>query len=165
MDSNSKISSRHIWFSICWSWWEQGQWSDVDGNQGTVGLAGVGQWVLFCCFMATAQGHCLGSSTPTLFIFLIGVWLLYNVLVSAGQQSESVICIHMSPLLDLPLPPLHPSRSSQSTELSFCASGSFPLAVCFAHSVYVKPHLPICPTLPFLPCVHTRVCWQSYREV
>ena len=58
--------------------------------------------------------------------FLIGVQLLYNVvLVSAVQQSESAVCIHISPLswtyLPSPhprIPPSHPSRSPQSTELS-----------------------------------------------
>ena len=35
------------------------------------------------------------------YLFLIGVQLLYNVvLVSAVQRSESAICIHISPLLD-----------------------------------------------------------------
>ena len=36
------------------------------------------------------------------------------------HRSESAICIHISPLLDLPLthPPSHPSRSSQNTRLS-----------------------------------------------
>ena len=67
----------------------------------------------------------LSLSFPSLLIhfiiyFIIGAWLLYNVvLVSAVQQSESAIHI------PLPLePPCHPappslsSRSSQSAELS-----------------------------------------------
>ena len=57
-----------------------------------------------------------------LFVYLfIGVKLLYNVvLVSGVQWSESAICIIISPpsLTSLPLPPSHPSRSSQTTELS-----------------------------------------------
>ena len=42
------------------------------------------------------------------------------VLVSAVHRSESAICIHISPLLDLPLthPPSHTSGSSQNTRLS-----------------------------------------------
>ena len=55
------------------------------------------------------------------FFNFIGIWLLYNVvLVSAVQYSESAICIHISSPLwaSLPLPTSHPSRSSQSTQLS-----------------------------------------------
>ena len=53
--------------------------------------------------------------------FIFGVLLLYRVmLVSAVQRSESAICIHISPPSWAPHspPPSHPSRSSQSTELS-----------------------------------------------
>ena len=47
----------------------------------------------------------------------IGEQLLYNVvLVSAVQQSESALSIHVPSLLSLP--PSHLSRSSQSTKLS-----------------------------------------------
>ena len=49
-------------------------------------------------------------------MFLIGVWLLYNVaLLSAVQQCESAICVYIYPLPPEPqsdLPPFHPSRSS-----------------------------------------------------
>ena len=53
--------------------------------------------------------------------FIFGVLLLYRVmLVSAVQWSESAICIHISPPSWAPHspPPSHPSRSSQSTDLS-----------------------------------------------
>ena len=50
-------------------------------------------------------------------LFFFGVQLLYNVvLVSAVQQSESAICLHMSAPTWISHP--HPSRSSQSTKLS-----------------------------------------------
>ena len=49
------------------------------------------------------------------FNFLIGMQLLYNVvLVSTVQQSESTICIHISPLFWFSFP----FRSPQSTEQS-----------------------------------------------
>ena len=58
----------------------------------------------------------LGGQGPVLF--LIEVSLLYNVvLVSAEQQHESTICIHIAPPSHSPpphSPPPHPSRSSQS---------------------------------------------------
>ena len=45
--------------------------------------------------------------------------MLYNImLVSAIQQRESAICTHISPLSGAAHPPIIPSRSSQSTELS-----------------------------------------------
>ena len=50
-----------------------------------------------------------------IFFFLIGIYLLYNVvLVSAVQQSESVTCVHV------PLLPWisFPFKSAQSTEWS-----------------------------------------------
>ena len=47
--------------------------------------------------------------------FKIGIWLLYTaVSVSAEQQSESAICIHISPLFWISFP----FRSPQSTEQS-----------------------------------------------
>ena len=71
----------------------------------------------FCYKPTTALKICYFSH------IFIGVSMLYNVvLVSAVQQSESTICIHISPY-PLPLePPLsHPSRLSESTELiSLC---------------------------------------------
>ena len=55
-------------------------------------------------------------------LFLIGGWLLYNVvLFSATHQHESAIGLHMSPpsWASLPPPsPSHPSRLSQSPGLS-----------------------------------------------
>ena len=50
-------------------------------------------------------------------IYFIEVWLIYNVvLISAVQQSDSAICIPISPPSLTSLSPPPPSRSSQSTE-------------------------------------------------
>ena len=82
--------------------------------------------------------------------------MLYNVvLISGVQQSESTICIHISPTYwtsPLPCPrPSHPSRSSQSTRLSSLhyTVGSHYLSVLHMVSVYmsilisqfIPPHL------------------------
>ena len=107
----------------------------------------------------------------------IGVELLHNVLlVSAVQRSESAICIPVPSLLDLPPtpPPFHPSRSSQSTEISFSFRSpqsieqsslcytvcSHKLSILYIVSIvyiYVNPNLPIHPTLPFPLGIHTFV--------
>ena len=69
--------------------------------------------------------------------FLIVVWLFYNVvLVSAVQQHESAICIHVSPPSRPPLP--YPSRLSQSTKLT---------SLCYTAAAAAKS-LQSCPT----PC-------------
>ena len=66
--------------------------------------------------------------------------MLYSVvLVSAAQQCESAICIHISSLCwaSHPLTPSHSSRSSQSMELSSLCYKQLP-AICFMHgSVYM----------------------------
>ena len=73
-----------------------------------------------------------------LFLFLIGGWLLYNiVLVTAIRQHESAIGIHMFPPSWIscppPIPP-HISRWSQSTGFEFPATyRRFPLAIYFAY--------------------------------
>ena len=65
--------------------------------------------------------------------FLIGKELHYNVLISAIQQCESLISIHMSPPSWTSFPPSAPSHFSrmlQSTRLSsMCYTSNFPLAV------------------------------------
>ena len=86
------------------------------------------------------------------FIFLIfkliftGVQLLFNVvLISAVQQSESAIHIHISPLFWIS----SPFRSAQSTEQSSlcCTVGSqFSISYIAVYSVYVNPDLPVHPT-------------------
>ena len=68
--------------------------------------------------------------------FLIGVYLLYNVvLVSAAQQCESAlcVCIHPLPPGPPPTPPTQPSRSSQTAELSSlgCTEASQQLVVAY----------------------------------
>ena len=93
--------------------------------------------------------HKLGCRGLYFFSFS-AVSLLCNItLVSPVQESDSAICIHMPSLLDLPPPsPSHPSRSSQSTELSF------PLTFSFTHSsscMSVLLPVRLTLTLPF-PC-------------
>ena len=87
-------------------------------------------------------------------LFLIGGWLLYNVvLVSAIQQCEAAKSIHRSPS---PTPP-HPSSLSQSTSLRLSVSSSkLPQAISFTYgSIYV-------PVLPpqFIPPYSYRLCSQ-----
>ena len=54
--------------------------------------------------------HYLPKSIANSLFFFIGIYLLYNiVLVSAVQQSESAICIHMCPPLWTSLPTPIPS--------------------------------------------------------
>ena len=59
--------------------------------------------------------------------------MLYNVVfISAVQQSESVICIHIFPLFWISFP----FRSPQSTELSFlCYTIGLHLVISFIHSI------------------------------
>ena len=86
--------------------------------------------------------------------FLIGVWLLYNVvLVSAIQQCEAAKSIHRSP----PRTPPHPSSLSQSTSLRLSVSSSkLPLAISFTYcSIYVSVLLP-----QFIPPSSYRLCSQ-----
>ena len=83
------------------------------------------------------------------FFFLIGVQLLYNVvLVSAVQQSESAICIHISPPSWTSLPPHTPPipptqvKTEHGAELPALYS-RLPLAICFTHgSVYMSIPIP-----------------------
>ena len=45
-----------------------------------------------------SPGGINNKTKDSVFFFLIGVYLLYNVvLVSAVQQRESAVCIHISP--------------------------------------------------------------------
>ena len=82
--------------------------------------------------------------------------MLYNiVLVSAVQQSESPVCICISPpSKTAPHQQSHPSRSPQSTELSSREAGS-PLAICFIRSSVCMSIL-ISQLTP-LPLPHTPV--------
>ena len=82
-----------------------------------------------------------------IYLFLIGVELLYNVvLVSAVQQSESAICILISPLSGISFP----FRSSWSTEKSsLCyTAGSHQLSILYIVAYIYNPNLPIHPTPP-----------------
>ena len=75
--------------------------------------------------------------------FITGISLLYNVvLVSAVEQSESAVCVHICPLpLEPPSQPrLHPTPLSHHRPPSWVPVlyGSFPLTIYFTHgSVYV----------------------------
>ena len=96
-------------------------------------------------------------STAYLFFF-IGVQLFYNVvLVSTVQQSESAMCIHISPLFWISFP----FRSLQITEQSSpcCTVGSHQLSILLhsIHSVYVS--VSISQSIPTLiPPWHPYVC-------
>ena len=89
--------------------------------------------------------------------------MLYNVVfISAVQQSESAICIHIPPSWTSfsPTPHPSPSRSSQSPELSsLCYIQQIPkqLSVCTWWYIYVSSALANHPTLSFpnlCPRVH-----------
>ena len=76
-----------------------------------------------------------------LLFFLIAVQLLYNVaLASAAQQCESALCLHISPPSGASLSPpqSHPSRSSQSTQLSsLCYTAAFHQLAILHMDVYI----------------------------
>ena len=107
-------------------------------------------------------------STHLVCLFLIGVELLYNVvLVSSVQQSESTICIPISPPSWTSLPPTTIPRISVTTEHQAelpVLYSRLPLAIYFTHgSVYMSilisqfipfPPSPPCPQVHFL---HLRV--------
>ena len=83
-------------------------------------------------------------------INFIRVQLLYSVvLVSAVQQSESAILIHVSPLFWISFP----FRSPQSTEQSSLCSamGARWLSIYTQQCIYVSPDFPIPPTPPSPP--------------
>jgi len=89
------------------------------------------------------------------------------VSVLVGQQSESALWTHiaLNPWASLPFsPPSHPSRSSQSTELSFlCVTPGSP-AIYFAHgtghtSVLLSQFIPLSSS----PAVST--CLFSYLHL
>ena len=96
--------------------------------------------------------------------FLIGGILLHNVVfVSAVQQCESAIIVHVPSLLSLPhLSPPHPSGSSQHwAELPVLYS-RLPLVICFTHdsvcmSMPLSPFIPPSPS----PIVSTNSCSTS----
>ena len=112
------------------------------------------------------------------FVLILKTFFYNVVLVSAIQQCKSCLMTHTPlPSLASPLPPSHPSRSSQSVSLGSlcCAETSRQLSIlhpivcicwcCFLHSSLSLP--PHCvhssfsiPMSPFLPCK----CWREYGE-
>ena len=91
------------------------------------------------------------------------------MLVSVVQQSESVICIHISPY-PLPLkPPSHPPYPMsighhKASSWSPCAMLLLPTTYFTFGSVYMSMLLSLCPSLPLLlPCpqVHS-LCLRLY---
>ena len=111
-----------------------------------------------------------------LFIFIffnifIGVYLLHNtMLVSVAQQSESALCIHMSPY---PLPLEPPSHPPYPTPLGHCkAPSQSPWLCCCSPpvnyftfgSVCMSLLISLCPSFPLpTPCpqVHS-LCLHLY---
>ena len=80
--------------------------------------------------------HCLHSpvNEDTLFFIFVGVQLLYYVvLVSAVQQSKSVICIHMSTLFQISFPFRSPENSEQSFLSYTVGSHQLPILYIIVH--------------------------------
>ena len=77
-------------------------------------------------------------------LFLTGEYLHYTVLVSAIQQCESAISVHVSPPsgTSLPPPPSHPSRSL-NTRLS-TSSGPGPPCLVHIKAIGIKNSFHIC---------------------
>ena len=77
------------------------------------------------------------------------------MLVSAVQQSELALCIHISLpswICSLAPTPPHPSRSSQSTELSsLCGSAGSHWLICFTHGSVYMSNLIFQFTVPVTP--------------
>ena len=112
----------------------------------------------FACFK---NPHRVVANTKCFVLFIfIGVELLCNVV----QQDESAISVHISPPSWTFLPPTstpHPSRSSQSTELS--SLPRFPLAFYFIHcsmNYYLTP----VRTSIIKKKSKTNKCWRGCRE-
>ena len=97
------------------------------------------------------------NDTLILFIYLliIGVQLLYNiVLVYTVQQSESTICIHISPLfLDFLLNLGHHRALSRVPCAIQQVLISYLFYTQYQQCVYVNPNLSIHPTRPPSPLV------------
>ena len=71
------------------------------------------------------------------------------------------VCMCVCACVRAPLPfeptPPDPSRLSQSAELSSLCYTAAPTSFLFSTwCIYVKPHLPVHPTLPFPLCPHIR---------
>ena len=82
----------------------------------------------------------LANSIDHSFFFNFSTWSItaLQCCVSAVQQCESVICVHISPPSQASTP--HPTHTDYHRELSWapCAIQSFPLATYFTHgSIYL----------------------------
>ena len=83
------------------------------------------------------------------------------MLVSAVHQSESAICIHISPASRASPSPFHPVGHHRAPSWAPCAVQQPPSS----HLPYtwqcicVSATLPVRPTLPFSACVHTFVLY------
>ena len=91
----------------------------------------------------------------TVVLFFIGVQLLYTaVSVSAVQQSESAVCIHISCIFKFSSHLGHQRAPSRVP----CAVQQVLISYVFytQQCIYVNPNLPIHPTLPSFPLgIHT----------
>ena len=107
-------------------------------------------------YISQFLNHCVLSF---FFHIFIGVQKLYNVvLVSTVQQSESALCIHISPYPLPPEPPCHPSYPiplghHKAPSWSPCAMQQLPTRHPFYiwYCKYVNATLLLHPNFPFNP--------------
>ena len=83
--------------------------------------------------------------------------MLCNVVLVQLYNKVNQLYVNIYPLPLGPLfkSPITPSRSSQSTRLSFLCFIQVPTSYLFTHGgIYMSAYLPISPTLPVLPEVY-----------
>ena len=112
------------------------------------------------------------SVARQVFFFLIGIQLIYNVLVSGIQQSESVIYVHVSTLFKI----LFPQRTLQSVEQSSLAIQQtlfkvvFVLATKFGSNLFCSNRQPqqlvvsLCGQFTGLLKLYHQVSCQNFRS-
>ena len=111
------------------------------------------------------SGYLKKGKQSITFFLKIEVQLLYNLmLVSTVQQSESATCIHIHPSswAFLPLPHHRaPSKSSPSTQLSFCATEQLHTTYLLYtwYCIYATTISQCIPAGPHLPNVHISVLY------
>ena len=110
--------------------------------------------------------HCISAAFFCLTLYFLVFFFNWNIValqrcVSAVRKHESAISICMSPPSWTPshLPPPHPSRSSQSTELSSlcCAAASCKLSD-FDTAVYICQCYSLSSSHPPRPPLGPQVC-------